>query len=224
MHRVACIVGGLLAAAAFTSPVRAEEPFFPDLVHTPTYLVCSGTTKLAQANVAIDGTKTVGWDEIPPTQSVQSGAGCASAEPFAAGSSQPDAVLDLPMAGTFTGNLTAMTVRLHAVDTTARASSSQPLVVDVVIDGRTRVRQAPVEVTAVRSMSDTIAFIEFSVTNIRLLDELDSTTTHTVEVIVSTQYADIGTLTGWIWDATEFPSGITFNPTRLANVRLRATT
>lgn len=222
MHRIACIVGGLLAAAALGSPAQAESTFVPDLVHTSTYLVCSGTTKLAQANAAIDGTKTVGWDTIPPTQSFQNGAGCASAEPFVAGTSQPDAVLDLPMAGTFTGNLSAMSVRLHAVDTTARVSSSQLLLVDVIIDGRMRVHQEPIEVATVRSLNGTIGVVEFSVTNIRLLDELDSTTTHTVEVRVSTRYPDAGTLTGWIWDATEFPSGITFNPARLASVRVRA--
>jgi hypothetical protein len=34
--------------------------------------------------------------------------------------------------------------------------------------------------------------------------------------------ADTGTVTGWVWDATEFPSGITFNPARLAPARISA--
>ena len=220
MRRFTIAFAGLLAAFVVPSPATAEDPFFPHLFNTPTFLVCEGTTQLAQANVAIDGTEAITWDESAPTRSVLQPAGCASAEPGATGDRAPEPLVDLPMAGTFTGNLDAMTVSLYSADTTPRIGPSQQLLVDVVIDGVTRVTDEPVLVSRVGTAT-TMGHYEFSIRGVGLLSELDSTTSHTVEVVVSTRYIDTGTLNGWVWDTTEFPTGITFNPFRLAPASIR---
>jgi hypothetical protein len=213
------IICSTVAALALTAlPATAEtEPFVPELIETPTYLVCEGTTKVSNVNFVADNLRAVGWDDSAPTASVQGGGGCGNVDSFLSGTANTgNPFYDFPMSGNFKGNLTAMTVELHTINTTGRAFGTAELLVDLTIDGKIVLTSAEV-IGAPLTPSATGASqsVEFSITNLGLLAEADLRN-HQVDLTVKSRFIDSSLVNGWVWDTVEVPSGITFNPETLA--------
>ncbi len=219
MRRLPLISGTIAALALSALPAVAQTPFQPVLTETPTYLVCEGTTKVSQANFVADGADFVTWDDSKPTGSVQAGEGCGNVDTFLTGANTGNPIYDFPMDGTYTGNVTAMTVELHAIDTAGRVFDDAELLVDVAINGKVRATDLAVSAPWVTSATGASESVQFSLTGVNLLTEADLTRSHSVQITVKSRYADSSTANGWVWDTIEVPSGITFNPATLASSR-----
>lgn len=154
------------------------------------------------------------WDKTAPTKSVQDGAGCGALDTFLTGSADHNPIYDAPFAGVYEGRIDAITLHAHVIDAgLARATNDFRFRMHLEIDGETIVpRTAPVlKVTPVASGSGASREIVVSVTDIGLTG-LEDDGEHDVKVTLYSPFVDTNTANGWVWDTTEVPSGILFNP------------
>ena len=213
MRRSLLIVVVLLTAVV---PAGAQEVFTPNLVNQRVWFAC-GAQKVenAEDNVAT-------WDTEAPTQSVSSGAGCGTVDlPFM--QTAANNIYDATWTGTFTGNLDTLTVELHSIYVgPGRATGKLGGAVRLFVDGVPMFEELGREVafTPVRSSSGLSEMVKFSVNNIGFVAE-DQNVEHEVTLLMhggTTQNRGptlTDTVNGWVWDTTEVPSGITFNPPAL---------
>jgi hypothetical protein len=227
MRKFSALFLVLLFAAV---PAAANEPVAPTLRTESVYFHCAGTTKLANAEQAQNGSLP-SWNTTAPTQSVQAGAGCGWADTSALRSPQAgDSPHDGAWKGSYTGNLSTLTARLHSISAgPGRAGGAQTFNATLTVDGVSmfgyaadgRAQRAAIQVTPVVSSTQASALYEFSITNLPfVLEEGDGTTPH--EIILNVA-ASSEPLMGWVYDTTEVPSGMTFNPATLAAVKVAAT-
>lgn len=92
----------------------------------------------------------------------------------------------------------------------------------LVIDGALFVDNVAVNVTPVVSSTGLSELYELSITGIGLATEDgDGTTVHEITVYLDTDPSQANSI--WVWDTTEVPSGIVFNPATLATAQIQAT-
>jgi hypothetical protein len=217
--RLALVTAGLVLALA--GPASAAPTFRTETV----YFHCTGPTKVSNLNninaqgVGMD-TPTA-WDTNAPTQSVQQGAGCGAID---VGAVRNAGLVDGYFKGKFTGNLRDLTLRVHNL-LLSRARNTPTLGVKISaleIDGNLVVDNQAVNVTPVVSSTGASEYVELSVTGIGLAPEDgDGTTAHEITIYLDT---DPNQQQGaWVWDTTEVPSGIVFNPPTLAAAQIAAT-
>ena len=227
MRKIAVLFCVLVVTAV---PAAATEPIAPTLRAETVYFHCAGATKVANAHQAQDGSLP-SWNTTAPAQSVQQGAGCGWADNSALRSPQAgDSPHDGAWRGTFTGNLRTLTARLHSISAgPGRTGAVQTVNATLTIDGVSmfgyaadgRAQRAAIRVTPVVSSSQASALYEFSIDNLPfVLEEGDGTTQRQVILNVA---ASSEPLMAWVYDTTEVPSGISFNPTTLAAVKVSAT-
>ena len=230
------------AALAAASPAAATHGgAHPTFGKRDVWFHCAGPTKLQNVNWFTNGASP--WSATPPAQSVQQGAGCGAVEPgaYRNNATAPDNPYDPSFKGTFTGNLRDMTVRIHnLVLSQARQATTFPVRVRLLIDGQELLTNAGrnAVVTPVKSATGATELFEFSITNLGSAKEVrdaqgnlvrvdteglatedgDGVTEH--EVILVVDSVDATRSSGWVWDATEVPSGITFNPPTLAAAKI----
>ena len=176
------------------------------------YFHCKSPAKDDSVFVAAGDLPT--WNTTPPAGAFQGdGAGCGQHDPN--GGSGP---ADAAWKGTFKGALTSLTVSAHAIYAgSARTGSPFKVVASLEIDGKKRLTDVPVTVTAIPSDTRLSELIEFTVTGLNIKTK----GTHTITLGLD---SDTGTQTIWVYDATEVPSGITFNPATPAPAAQTATT
>jgi hypothetical protein len=222
--RVRPLFVAVAATLAVALPASAQTTFVPTYTETPVYLQCNGTTKVSQVNFVAEGAEVVTWDSTKPTASFTTGAGCGTVDPYIVGAAPGNPVYDLALSGTFTGNLRDLTVRLWGIDTSgSRAFNEFDARVYVSIDGRERVPfTTAIAGPMVASSTGISRLVEFSVTNLNLSSEADSTKEHTIEITVGSIFLDSSGLITWVYDASEIDSGIVFNPARTAATKIRA--
>ena len=213
MRRVLLIVAVVLLAVV---PAGAEEVWVPNLVTEQVWFAC-GAEKLenAEDNVAT-------WDTEAPTQSVTTGAGCGTVDlPFM--QSAPANIYDATWTGYFTGNLDTLNVELHNIYVgPGRATGRLSAAVRLFIDGVPVFDELGREVTFTpeRSATGLSEMVKFSITNLGYVSESENFE-HEVSLVMhggATQNRGptlTDTLSGWVWDTTEVPSGMTFNPAEL---------
>ena len=210
-------------------PATASEVPVPTLRTETVYFHCEGTAKLANANQAQAGTLP-SWNTTAPAQSVQQGAGCGWADPSALRSPQAgNSANDGAWRGTFTGNLETLTVRLHSISAgPGRTGAAQTFNVTLFVDGESmfgiasdgRAARAAVTLVPVVSSTQASSLYEFSIKDLPFkLEDADGTTTRQIILNVA---AASEPLMGWVYDTTEVPSGMTFNPATLAPVQVAA--
>ena len=218
MRNARRILGALLALALVAAPAAAEdETFVPNLRTEQVWFHCEGDTKVhdSVSNGAI------GWDTTAPTQSVTAGAGCGTVDNPLQGNNQVS-VQDSHFGGYYDGNLDTMTVELHNIYVgAARAQGPLTFNIRLAVDG-TPVLGAggkEVTVTPVRSATGASEMVRFTIAGIGLIDELsnfehDVLMTVTGGGIATTTpaFPVRDTLSGWVYDTTEVPAGIVFNP------------
>lgn len=243
------ILGGLAAAALVVGVAPGAQANVPTVKFRSerTYVHC-GDTKSAQADLITTG-EVPTWNTTPPTASVQAGAGCGVAEvpglvqtprvPLLPGDPAGiDDGWDLVWEGTFTGNLDSMTVEPHAIWAGgARVMFEAGLSVMLVVDGQEVPLQLDdndvqgVELIPVASSTGASSNFKFSITNLGFVEDPDlnddgiadneyGSIEHTVKLALNSYYIDQNPLMVWVWDTTEVPSGITFNPPVGADYRI----
>ena len=213
MRRVLLIVAVVLLAVV---PAGAEEVWSPNLVTQQVWFAC-GPEKLenAEDNVAT-------WDTEAPTASVTTGAGCGTVDtPFM--QTAPGNLYDASWTGYFTGNLDTVNVELHNIYVgPARGTGKLGAAVKLFVDGTPLFGELGKEVTLtpVRSATGLSEKVTIAITDIGYVAESDNSEHEIALEMHGGATLNRGptvtdTVSGWVWDTTEVPSGMTFNPTTL---------
>ena len=216
--RLALTIGLLITMAV---PATAAVPTYRS---ERTYFHCNGSTKVANVNFQTESVLP-SWNKTAPTQSVQQGGGCAFVDNLVSATAlrnPHDAVFE----GDFVGNLHAFTVQMHNLYVgPARHSNTVSMNVAVTVDGKAMFggpdltpTAKPITVPLTASNSGATGIAEFTVNGLNLGTELgDGTTRRHIVVKISQTGFDTST---WLFDATDAPAGITFNPKSQAGVTL----
>jgi hypothetical protein len=200
----------LLAVAL---PAAAETSgFAPDLRTERTYFVCKDDYR---GQDKVQNQSNPGqWTTTAPNASYTSGAGCVLVDSGALHNpdNAADGGGDAAFLGTYTGNLSSLTVHMHDFDgvyTRANYSPGARINVHLEVDGEVMFSTTGLQLKPVPGPVRTTALAEFTITDLNLLSEADLTQ-HQVTLIIGTYYGD--DVHTWAWGASEVPSGITFNP------------
>jgi hypothetical protein len=182
------------------------------------------------------------WDTSAPTQSVQAGAGCGTLDGPLTNTATIENPNDGAWRGTFTGNLKNLTVEAHMIDLgLSRSDDTFGLQIALIIDGNVWVdRTTSIDAPLTRSSTAASGSFKFSITGLgnftNVLDangnivdvktqglvteDGDGTEEHTITLGLR-GFAEYPT--AWVWDTTEVPAGITFNPATLQPLKVAAT-
>jgi len=212
------------------------------------FFQCNGATKVQNLHwpATWDPNPPVGSAQQGAGCGVLDPSGIRNTDPSGGGDS---AASDGIFRGTFAGNLRDFTFRIHSLLLTrARITSTTGLTVRVTVDGEPVLRneynnepETNIAVTPVTDNSGLTELMEFSVTNLGQVEDVydeqgrlvgvannglatedgDGQRVREVVVNIDTQGLPHGAL--WVWDAIEVPSGITFNPSTLAQTTVRST-
>ncbi|HEV3473756.1 MAG TPA: hypothetical protein VG602_00060 [Actinomycetota bacterium] len=241
--RLALVSVGLVLTLA-SSASATHGGIHPTFRSETVYFHCTGPTKVSNLNninaqgVGMD--TPTGWDTNAPTQSVQQGAGCGAID---LGAVRNAGLVDGYFKGKFTGNLRDLTLRVHNL-LLSRARNTPTLGVKISaleIDGNLVVDNQAVQVTPVLSSTGASELVELSVTGLGSATEIkdangnvidvqttglatedgDGTTPHEITIYLDTDPNQ--QQSAWVWDTTEVPSGIVFNPPTLAAAQIAAT-
>jgi hypothetical protein len=217
------------AALVLAVPALASEPLPRTTPAEQVFFHC-GASKVANADYATSSALPT-WDTKRPTQSVQQGGGCGWADNLAFRSPQAgNSVHDGAWKGTFTGNLGSLTAQLHSISAgPGRAMMPQTFNVTLFVDGRSmfgtdaagNAGRARVTLTPVVSSTQASALYEFTITGLPFVTE-EGDGKKAREVILNVA-ASSEPLMAWVFDTTEVPSGISFNPATPAAVKVAAT-
>ena len=206
---------------AVAAPAAADHgDIHPTLRNERVYFKCAGSPNKVQNLELLLNDALPTWNTDAPTQSVQAGAGCGTADPGLSGTANEN-IYDGVWKGTFTGNLTALNVELHSIDTVARATDSHPILVRLYVDGVEVVPSTQVVATTVRSSTQASKKLTFSITHLPFVKEDGDGTTEREITLTVANYVD-GDNGPWVWDTTEVPAGIDFNPAQLDAARIRS--
>lgn len=241
-HLAWVAAAGVVALAA---PALATHGGIHPTFRTETvYFHCTGPTKVSNlnnVNAQGQGMDTpTAWDTNAPTQSVQQGAGCGAID---IGALRNAGLVDGYFKGKFTGNLRDLTLRVHNL-LLGRVRNTADMTVKISeldIDGTLFVDNQTVNVTPVVSSTGLSEYVELSITDIGSATEVRDAQGNVIDVTTTglatedgdgtvvheiTIYLDSDPNTqqsGWVWDTTEVPSGIVFNPPSLAAAKIAAT-
>jgi hypothetical protein len=223
---LAALVLGNGAGATGEPPTFAEQRVF---------FHCNGPTKVGTVNYAAETTMP-GWNNTPPAASVSTGAGCGNADPGVLGAgAETQNLYDAAWQGTFTGNIQAITVEAHTIYLgSGRGGLTQFGVAPMLyIDGAEVPLSAEfVTITPIPSTTAASEKILFSISGLNIVDDADGdgiadpgpgSTDHTVTLQLGGYYANSTLLSAWVYDTTEVPAGMTFNPPSLEAAQLQAT-
>ncbi len=181
------------------------------------YYHCEGATKLH--NVIVDG--SIPWNTTAPGASVTAGAGCGSIDNGVQGNNQVS-IQDSHFQGAFFGNIDDITVLAHNIYLgPARQSASYGVNVRLSIDGESLLgaNGKDVTVTPVRSSTGLSELVKFTITGLNLMNEANDSE-H--DVLLTLSGGTVAVPNGanpvrdsqnlWVYDTTEVPSGLIFNP------------
>jgi hypothetical protein len=215
---LASLVTGLVTvspASALHGPTGAE--FTPNVPTERVYFHCEGAAKLH--NILLDA--SIPWNTTAPAQSVQQGAGCGSLDNGLWGNNQVS-IQDSHFQGAFAGNIDAITVEAHNIYAgPARQGGTFTVNVRLAIDGEPILGATGknVTVTPVRSSSGVSEMIKFTITKLNLMNEANDSehdvllTLNGGAFVANAQVFPVhDTQNVWVYDTTEVPSGLTFNP------------
>ena len=215
--RLLLVLALVLAVAA--PAVAVTEP---TLRTERTWFHCAGTAKVQNAEYAQRNVPS--WTTTAPAQSVQQGAGCGYYENAGGGYlGSNETTLDSIWEGSFTGNLDSITMELHNIHASAaRATGPFKLRANLLVDGVDVLDpDAPqIEVAPVPSSTKLSEMLRFTVTGIGLrTEEGDGQQVRRIRLIIRSLSEE---QSAWVWDTTEVPAGLTFNPAAPEAVKVPA--
>lgn len=228
----ALAISGLAMNPNETPETPDSTPYVPVIETERTYAHCGDTEKVSN----VEGGSPFSSDTNEPAASFQEGAGCGTADVVLTEPVEQDAGEFLQFTAEHTGNLDALTLELHMIDAgIVRVSETAPTgevpnpgdpVPTVAFDeiyADTELYISTADGTPVagylgearypseRSSTGLSTRLRLTLTDIGLLAE-DEFATYTVTVKVKTADYYNGDSGGWVLDASEVPTGITFNP------------
>ncbi|HEV3473901.1 MAG TPA: hypothetical protein VG602_00830 [Actinomycetota bacterium] len=227
-------LAAVVAVLAIGGPAAATHGgIHPTFRTERVYFHCVGSTKVQNVNLVTDGPAT--WNTTAPTQSVQEGAGCGYLEPGAARGGNQQTVYDAPFVGKFTGNLRDLTVELHnlALGRVRPPGSLFVIRVRGSIDGTPIFPETAgrsVTIAPVVSSTGASEKLLFTIKGIGCAREVldaegnvvdvktaglatedgDGAAEHELILTIDSFYTQQAS--AWVYDTTEVPAGITFNP------------
>jgi hypothetical protein len=192
-------------------------------------------------------TGATSWNTTAPTQSATAGAGCVATDPnlVAAVGDAHENIYDALFTGSYTGNLKDLTVKLHSLVTSqVQSAGAVSLRVRLAIDGEplfTDGLTAPtVTVTPTAGANPAVQVLEFSIHNLGFAKYINDASGNLVNVqtgglgkedgdgeiehsiTISVDTTGSGDQGLFVMDASEAPSGITFNPTTLSPAKIKS--
>jgi|GEM_PF-3721323 len=198
-----------LAVPAGATPLPGEPGFEPTLRTEQTFFHCASAVKVQNVD-AIQG-NTPSWDTTAPTTSFTAGGGCGFYDNILSGTAVAGPTNSAIWTGTFDGNLDSIEVELHRLLAGAGGSVTFPaLVMTLTVDGSV-VYDGDVEgfmwlpSSTGASESATMTFTDLGY----LTEHGDGTQTREITLQVDS-YNEAQT--AWVFDASEVPAGLTFNP------------
>jgi len=219
----------LIVSPASATHGGIHPTFRPEQV----YFHCAGPAKVENANFQATGALSP-WNTTPPAGSYQAGNGCGWLDP----GHTEGGINDANYAGTFTGNLKSITIEAHnLLLSQVDANNIRRITIGLTIDGEPLLYNFVDMTPEISSTGLTEKFL-ISIPNLGctkdvldangnvvnvLTDGLatedgDGSAVHQITLTLDSTYSDRGG--AWVQDATEIPSGITFNPSSLAQVKL----
>lgn len=220
MRKLPLIVS-ILVASATTAPAAAhhdgtEEQ--PTLRTERVYFKCEGDLKV-QNVAALQGNYPT-WSTEPPAGSVTDGEGCGQYENLLTVNNNTDNPYDVVFRGTFTGNLDTINVEAHNIYLgTPRAGLPFLLAVRLFIDGTlVYTNSDPIEIMPEPSETGISEKFALSFVGIGLNNEHGDGTIEREIKLHLMSYNEYQS--AWVWDTTEVPSGLTFNPETLEAIRI----
>lgn len=203
----ATLLSGALPAAADHGGIH------PQFATRSVFFHCGGAGSQLANPYSVEG-KVPLWSPMPPSASVVDGAGCASQDPPVTTTAQVNP-LDGVWRGTFGGNVKALTVRVYAfprIVPEGDVTVGVRLIVDGVSQfGGTAAAPATKTITVQPQLTnaDVTSYVEFSIVNLPFGTE-DGVGAQNRQFTLSllNETTDVQ----WVYDTTEVPSGILFNP------------
>lgn len=209
LFRLCTAVAVLLALAVPASADHGEV--HPTFRGERVYFHCADQVKVQ--NAAYAQKKVPSWNTTAPAQSFTAGAGCGYYENAVGGwLGANETTLDSAWEGTFSGNVDSITVELHNLGVTAsRATRSHEMRFSLFIDGKqVNTDRDGVTVTPVTSSTRASERVSFTIAGIGLNAEGGDGTLSRRFRLVARSLSE--QQSAWVWDATEVPAGLTFNP------------
>lgn len=176
---------------------RAEQNFFH----------CVGDTKLQ--NISYAQGQIPSWNTTPPPGSVQAGNGCGYWDPLVNQNAPSPVPLYALWQGKSTGNLRNLTVELHRLLPASGATLPNRFVLYVEIDGEPRY-SGDINLTPVASSTGASHKMLFTLEGLGYATEDGDGTQERAITIRLTSYNETQSI--WVFDTTEVPAGVSFNP------------
>lgn len=230
MRKPVLLTAGAFALAGLLGSAQAAAPVLPT---KEAFFACpSDGVKVINAAPITSAAAT--WDDTKPTASVQSGAGCGFADPGPLNGTGMETIYDVPVKGTFTGNLDSLTIRFYDINVgPSRQSQMLTAALRVTIDGQSMFGNTtaatpapaakPVTAKLVPTSTGAANLFEVTVTDLGFI-EREGTPQDVEHAISIALGGSSDVVSGWVMDTTETPSSIVFNPTTPAAVTVKATT
>lgn len=175
---------------------RAEQNFFH----------CAGDTKVQ--NVSYSQGQIPSWNTTAPPGSVQAGHGCGYYEPLI--TNALPVPFDAVWQGKFSGNLRDLTIELHRMLPAQGATVPNRLVVVILIDDEERLNNNNVVITPTASSTGASQSARITLKGLNYeTEDGDGTQERTIRIQIASFNE---TQSIWVFDTTEVPAGITFNP------------
>lgn len=220
------VLGAVASSTVVTAPGVAGA-VGPTYRQERVYFHCADENVRLHNVAGVPDDAPVAWDTRPPAAAfVDSGAGCATADPnvattrVSAAGQRGDVPVDAVFEGTFTGNLDDLTVNLHDLSQrpgTPVGGGVEDLEVSLLVDGEEVLDGVAVAPTARAENSGVTYAVDFSIADLGIgTEEGNGTITRTLHLVVASGNGNV-----WAYDATEVAAGITFNPPTLAAATVR---
>lgn len=197
------LAAGLLLSIALVAGSAAAAP-----VTERVYFQC-GAAKIANFD-----DRAAGWSTVAPAATVAEGGGCMQADAANhQGSVGPATATTGRFAGTFTGNLHSINVRLDTVSVgTVQLGDRAEFDITLRVDGHDALggtRRLAVQPIPAAGGHGRVHTYFFSVVGLPYVEPLDNRR-HTIEFSAEPVNQPA---VGWAYGAKEVPSGLDFNPT-----------
>lgn len=244
------LVAGLLVLLLALPASAGHSGIHPTFREERVYFHCTGTTKVYNVNYWLSDS-TTRWDTTPPSGSMDDGAGCGGVEYGGFSNRAYDVEFRGSFIGNLrdvTVEIHQLLLgRARSATTEALRIFAWIDGIPLFPEGTQPDDGKTVVVTPVPSADGNTEKFVFSIRNIGFADEVrdsqgkvvdvktggaaledgDGEIVHDFLILIGThgnvQDTDVKTKLGsWVWDTTETPSGITFNPSTLAAAKMAA--
>ena len=225
---LALVVMVVLIAAPVAK--AAPGPLDPRFKRSSVFFHCDQT--LTNTDVAT-GEPEPSWNTSYPAASVTEGAGCGTLDPYTPQAIEPQVnPADGVWSGTYTGNFDSITLHVHlmASTTMALAAAGVPsLNIRLTVDGERVLDTSatPVEVYGAQANSGVTELYEVSIKDLGIIEPNEDVDgdgigdnpfgveEHEITLSLDGRTPGVQSLGMWVFDTTEVPSGIDFNPAYL---------